>query len=899
MVRTFTGAALREIAFPLGGIGTGTVSLGGRGQLRDLEIYNRPWKNNTPRNTFFALWCKPKGARRGVAKVLEREFITPFTTQECAGFERDHNAGTPRMREATFRGEYPFAQVDLRDPDVPLAVDVETFNPFIPLNGDDSSIPCAIFKWRCTNTSNKAVEAAFLSAFTNPINKLRLGADGWEAPVYGYELGGSTNAVRANDALGMRGLWMTNPTIDPASEFAGSAAWVLLNSARGSASASASANAQHTLQTHWYQGGWWDGLQLLWNEFSETGRLPERLDDFTAPPGRQAETSQLLAFTLKPGETREFTLLFTWHLPNIRNYWNVREGLDHHESNEAAQVHNAMLRTWAGARWRDAWDVAEYVAEHLPRLEAETRAFHRAFFDSSLPAEVLDAASANASILRTTTCLRLDDGRFYAFEGSNNTSGSCPMNCTHVWNYEQALAFLFPALERTMRLTDFTHNTDADGKMAFRTLLPLASNRFWDYCAAADGQMGTILKVYREWQFSGDDDFLREVWPGVRRALAYAWDEANPHAWDRDKDGVMEGRQHNTYDIEFFGPNMMMGALYLGALKACARMATYLGEPDHAAEYQALYEGGRKKMEATLWNGEYYIQDIAVPAGMDVPEGLRSPQDPFPKYQYGKGCLSDQVLGQWLSHIAGIGDVLDPRRVRKALQSIVKYNFREDMRDVPNTQRVYALNDEAGLVIVAWPKGGRPNLATVYCDEVWTGIEYQVAAHLILEGETALGLQMVNAVRARYDGARRNPWNEVECGHHYARALASWSLVTALSGFSYSAVAQSIGFAPQRNAEQFQSFFSTGNGWGVFAQKAAQKAAQRAHATSLEATLDVQWGTLTLQQMSLRPSFTAKSARVNGQPARIEKGAAGTINVRFDQAITLSAGAPLRIELSA
>jgi len=121
-------------------------------------------------------------------------------------------------------------------------------------------------------------------------------------------------------------------------------------------------------------------------------------------------------------------------------------------------------------------------------------------------------------------------------------------------------------------------------------------------------------------------------------------------------------------------------------------------------------------------------QNISVPDGMDVPEGLRSPQDLFPKYQYGKGCLSDQVLGQWLSHTAGLGYVLDTRRVRKALQSIVKYNFRNDMRDVANTQRVYALNDEPGRVIVSWPKGGRPNLATVYCDEVWTGIEYQVAA---------------------------------------------------------------------------------------------------------------------------------------------------------------------------
>jgi len=698
-VRSFTGAALREIAFPIGGIGTGTVSLGGRGQLRDLEIYNRPWKNNTPRNTFFAVWCKERGSRsKPVAKVLEREFIQPYTTTECAGFERDHNAGTPRMREATFRGEYPFANLALKDPDVPLKVELETFNPFIPLNATDSGIPCAIFKWRFANTSNKIVDASFLSAFFNPINALKLGADGWEAPIYGYALGGSVNAVQANIALKMRGIAMSNPSIDPASEFFGSATLVTLNEDP----------ANHVLQTHWFQGGWWDGLQLLWNEFAETGQLEAREGEFTAPQGRQAESSQLISFTLKPGEAREITLVFTWHLPNLRNYWNVREGLDHHVSDTAAIVHNAMLRNWYATRWQNAWEVAEYVAGHLPRLAHETHQWHSAFFNSTLPASVLDAASANASIIRTTTCLRLDDGRFYAFEGSNNTSGSCPMNCTHVWNYEQALAFLFPDLERSMRLTDFTHNTAADGKMSFRTLLPLSSNRFWDYVPAADGQCGGVLKAYREWQLSGDDEFLRTLWPGIKRALEYAWSEANPHAWDRDKDGVMEGRQHNTYDIEFFGPNMMMGALYLGALKAAALMAAHLGEPETAGEYNELYERGREKMEATLWNGEYYTQHIHVAEGLEVPDLLRSPRDPFPKYQYGPGCLSDQLLGQWLSHVAGIGHVLDAKRVKRALRSIAKYNWKADMRDVPNTQRVYALNDEPGLVIASWPKAGDP-----------------------------------------------------------------------------------------------------------------------------------------------------------------------------------------------
>jgi uncharacterized protein (DUF608 family) len=870
--RTFTGPSLHEIALPIGGIGTGTISIGGRGHLADFEIYNRPWKGNDPRNTFFALYVKPRG-KPAVAKLLEREYLPPFTDHNGGGFQNGHAAGAPRMREATFRGEYPFAWIELSDPDVPLKVELEAFNPFIPLNPDDSSLPCAILRWRFTNTGRQPVDASFLAAFANPVNPLRLGGDGWESSVAGFLPGGSRNEQRADGRLA--GLWMTNPSIDPASEFYGTAALALLDD-------------QPVVQTQWYQGGWWDGLQMLWNDFSADGAIAPAGEPFTAPSGRAAEGSLCAPFTLKPGQSRQFTVVFAWHFPNLRNYWNTREGLAEGESEASGIVHNAMLRTFAGARWQDAWDVAAYAAGNFERLERETRDWHDRLFASTLPAAVLDAASSQSSILRTTTVLRLADGRVHAFEGCHAGGGCCPMNCTHVWNYEQALAFLFPQLEQGMRLTDFTHNTDADGKMTFRTLLPLTSNRFWGFSAAADGQMGTILKAYREWQLSGDDDFLRAIWPGVKRALEYAWSPANPHAWDRDKDGVMEGRQHNTYDIEYFGPNTMMGTLYLGALLASARMARHLGEPDKAAEYEALADSGRARIEASLWNGEYYTQDIQVSNLLLVPLELQSPHDPYPKYQVGPGCLSDQMLGQWLSHVAGIGHVLDPKRARKAMQSVYRYNWRETMREVPNMQRVYALNDEPGLAIATWPKGGRPELPSVYGDEAWTGIEYQVAAGLIYEGLVEQGLSIVQGVRSRHDGVRRNPWNEFECGNHYARAMASWSLVPALSGFQYSAPEQRLGFAPRVNAERFRCVWTCGTAWGEFAQRVTSSGAS--------VTLQVAAGQLTLKRLDLGGLKAGRAARSLPAGATLSRDKQGA-HIAFDPPVTLSAGDELALRL--
>src|SRR4029453_7150349 len=236
----------------------------------------------------------------------------------------------------------------------------------------------------------------------------------------------------------------------------------------------------------------------------------------------------------------------------------------------------------------------------------------------------------------------------------------------------------------------------------------------------------------------------------------------------------MEGEQHNTYDIEFYGPNTMMGTLYLGALKAGELMATAVGEPEAAQVYRRIYESGRVKLEA-LWNGDYYLQKVPPRDQIQVSAKAHKQENPNQvDYQYGAGCLSDQMLGQWFAHVIGFGHLLTPERTRKTLASIYRYNFKQSFYDHPNPQRIYALNDEQGLLLCSWPKGHRPALPFVYSEEVWTGIEYQVAAHLIYEGLIVEGLAITKAVRDRYDGQRRNPWNEVECGNHYARALSSW-----------------------------------------------------------------------------------------------------------------------------
>ncbi len=848
--RTFTGPALGEIAFPLGGIGTGTVSLGGRGQLVDWEIFNRPGKGVVLPYSFFALWARAEG-EAPVARVLEARLQPPY--RGGFGLPTATVSGLPRLREATFSGSYPFARVAFRDERLPVTVSLEAFNPFIPLNDRDSGLPVALFLWTLENQREVPVEATLAASLLNAA-----GYDGQAAlqnrrhPLFGQNL--NEWVAQPVGPATLMGLRMTTRKYEA-------------TDARFGSLALATPWPHVTGKLRWERAGWWDDVQSFWDDFAADGRLEGPAEPEPSPDGETDVGTLGLVVRLEPGQRVTLPVVLAWHFPNLYNYWNREEA-----------VRGKRLGNWYATQWPDAWAVATYVAEHLERLERETRLFHETLTTSTVPAVVLDAVSSQASIMRTTTCLRTEDGRFHAFEGCHDRAGCCPMNCTHVWNYEQAVAFLFPQLERTMRETDFGHNTLPTGHMAFRTLLPLVGAT-WQFHPAADGQMGCVLKLYREWKLSGDTEFLRRLWPAARRALEFAW-----RHWDPDRDGVMEGQQHNTYDIEFYGPNPMTGAFYLGALRAAEEMARALGEEELAATYRAVFEKGWRRLDRELWNGEYYVQDPGEQASQ--------------RYQFGPGCLSDQLLGQWFAAVVGLGYLLPPERVRAALTAIFRYNWRPSLEEHASCQRTYALNDEAGLLLCTWPRGGRPPYPFPYADEVWTGIEYQVAAHLIYEGLVDEGLAIVKSVRDRYDGVKRNPWDEVECGHHYARAMSSWSLLLALSGFAYDGPAQAMGFAPrlaaaggglapdgsggeaaaldaggsgagagQPGSGAFASFWSTGSAWGLYRQESLDAAGGRSR--GLQVSLEVRYGQLELRRFGCgwpaawRPSpWTAAEARL-------------------------------------
>jgi len=770
VLKTYRGEYLRRIAMPIGGIGTGSVSLGGRGDLRDWELCNRPAKGFRPGTAFFALWTR-NASGATTTRVVEGP-LDPVDFEGSSGCNQPHH-GLPRFADAEFQSAYPFGRVTLTDSGVPVTVALEAFNPLIPADADASGLPVAVLRYTLTNTSTGDLDVAVCGNLQNFI-----GSDGVLNDC-------KDNVVSFRDDGALKGLFFSSQGVDPASPAWGT--FALTTDSRGDV----------TYREHWPQLSWGGGVLDYWDDFSDDGRL-----DLRGPTGSDTPIGSLATrLTLAAGETADVQFLLTWRFPNRRSWTDA----------------DAYVGNYYATQYADAWDAAKQISDRLPNLTERTEKFVSAFLGADLPQSVKEASLYNLSSLRTQTCFRIQDGRFFAWEGCHDHDGCCHGSCTHVWNYEQATAFLFGKLALSMRDTEFNKSSLESGLMSFRVNLPMANAAAFSR-AAADGQMGCLMKLYRDWQLSGDDQMLRRTWPRARKALEFCW---IPGGWDADKDGVMEGCQHNTMDVEYYGPNPQMGFWYLGALRACQEMANYLGEDEFAGTCRALFENGSRWMDDNLFNGEYYEHEIRPASSRDdVADGLLVGMggDPtVPILQLGAGCLIDQLTGQYMAHICGLGYLAEPAKIQTTLRSLMKYNYKESLWGHFNHMRSYALQDESAMLMATYPHGNRPERPFPYFSEVMTGFEYTAAVHMIYEDQVDDGLKMIGAVRHRYDGKRRSPFDEAECGHHYGRAMASWAAVLALTGFHYSAVTKELTLAPQ--AQATTGFWSTGWAWGTFRQE--------------------------------------------------------------------------------
>lgn len=834
--------ALGDINFPLGGIGAGHVSLCGDGTIRQWCIFNRVNEACVVPYSFFAIRAE-QASKEPVSRLLQTKPIQ----------------GIPGVSAIEFVGEYPIAQIKYVEPDLPVEVRLRAFSPYIPMNAKDSGIPAAVFEFAIRNRTAEPVRVSLLSALQNAV-----GYDGISKidGVSNKDYGGNVNtAFREN---GLVGVLLSNPSLASDARQFGTMALAVQ-------SGDAAAAEQ------------WDNLSLLWKEFSERGSVSSQ---GTGPSGRGRTWNAALTVPIRLEAGREAAVAFvwSWHFPNHYNWWDDREG---------RPKLGRMYSNW----FSDAAAAARYVTANFDRLSDDTERFRRTFYKTTLPYWMLDRISAQSSTLVSTVCMWLEDGTFAAFEGA----GCCPMNCTHVWNYEQQLAHLFPELERNMRRTDLEVQQNPDGGVRHRTRLPLSLPRETNpFC---DGHLGTILKAYREHRQSADRTWLDAMWPRIKLAMQFAFKEYDPN-----KDGMIVTAQWNTYDAAMYGPNTFIGTLYLAALRACEEMAKIEGDEAFAQECRAVFDRGSKRLDEALWTGEYWRQIETKPKPEEVggkewlledwPEESRDPNVNRP---YGKGCHADQLLGQWWANLLDLGYLLPKDHVRTALDSTMKFNWVPDFGGVVQRPRAFAGEGDPGLYVCTWPYGGKPANETLYSFEVWTGIEYEVAGLMIREGKISEAYRIVKAASDRYNGVprppiQRNPWAEVECSNHYARAMSAWGMLLAAQGYRYCGPDMALGFDPVISPENHASFFTGAEGWGLFAQKRGR--------SSQENMLAVEYGKLDLKTLTLRLPDSAARACSDGSVKVTLDGRFGafvptfdgtSVTIRFAQPVTLEAGAEMRL----
>ena len=768
MLKKYSNEFLGKISFPLGGIGTGSIGLAGNGLPVDCEIMNRPNRNTVFGCSHFAIKAEDENS------VIDSRLLCGDDYNNLMGTDAHYGQGTScplsgckHFNNVDFIGEYPVATINFSDDAFPGTAEMQAFNPFIPSNEHDSGIPAAFFEIKLKNTTDRKLKYTIALSVDNPFENKGLHILTENGLFTGVKM--NSSAVKKS-ALSYGNILLSTQSKENAS-----------------------------FQQYWFRGNWFDSLTMFLNDFSSFGSLKNRIYD--TPYIRGATSTVASSVEIQPGSTDFVRFLIAWYVPNFASYWSKPI---------------KRYRNYYSTIFSDSSDVTEYCYKNWNRLYEQTIRFKNALFSSSLPEDVIDAIQGNIATLKSTTCLRLEDGSLWSFEGVTKSKGLCHGTCQHVWNYSYALAFLFPKLEKGIRSNELDYCFEESGMLHFRMNI---DKSFWWKRACVDGQMGTIMKIYREWKLSGDIAWLKKYWNKIKKSMEYAWSPENNDKWDTDKSGVITGIQHHTLDTELYGCYAWLTGMYHGALLAAAEMAAALGDSAAAKEYTAIYDRGHAILESQTFNGEYYVQNIDL-SNKDTIEKFGSVDVKYywntesnqMKYQIADGCEIDQVLADWHADLIGFKHVFDQNHRKSALKAIYKNNYKS-MRSFTNPCRTFACNDEAGVVMCTWPeKAKKPDIPIPYAEECMTGFEYAVACNMLQVGMEKESLEIVKSIRQRYDGKKRNPWAEIECGANYIRAMASYSFLLAYSGFRYNLANGMIGFNPIHDGTYF---WSVDGAWGT------------------------------------------------------------------------------------
>jgi uncharacterized protein (DUF608 family) len=580
----------------------------------------------------------------------------------------------------------------------------------------------------------------------------------------------------------------------------------------------------------------------------------------TISPGEKLTGSIGISQQIEPGKTIESNYVISWHF-------------DHPLSKRLDKLPETKDSYYYGKRFKNAHETGAYIAQHFNRLYTQTLLWQETYYDSTLPYWFLERTLLNIGTLATANTYRFANDRFWGWEGVN----ACEGTCTHVWQYAQAMSRIFPSLERDARQrTDLGIALQENGGIIFRAE--------YETRPAIDGQAGIILRIYREHQMSADDGFLHNNWSNIKKAVSFMLSR------DKNGDGMTDTPMENTLDAVWEGEIAWIVGLCIAAAKAAQLMAEEMHDDAFAKTCKQYVEKGSRNMAEKLFNGEYFIHRP------DAVQGRKN----LGSYNT---CHIDQVYGQSWAWQVGLGRLWDKEKTISALRSLWKYNFAPDVGPYIKTHtggRPYALPGEAGLIMNTNPHnepkpyGDNVTWQLGYFHECMTGFEHQVASHMMAEGMADEALVITKAIHDRYHAAKRNPYNEIECSDHYARAMASYGTFITACGFEYHGPKGYLRFAPKWNGDNFKAAFTSAEGWGTYSQ--VKNNDRQLHA------LKLRYGSLLLNMLSFdnlrNQKIKAVSVKLNGQEVHTSfKESEESIIIRLINGVRMKAGEEIQISI--
>ena len=820
---------LQFIGMPVGGIQTGTLYLGGEGRLWLWDIFNDNREGVNPGEVILdkeLFGAKKLISRHGLSYVypakdqheLDQGFAFKITIGDKTIIKRMQGSD---WDDILFEATYPIARIQYIDKHLPIELSAEVYSPFIALDAKDSGLPATIYSFKIKNNSNSSVNIQIIGWLENKICINHATED--------YE---RINRILKNGAVQSLLCSIQSKTHDPSLSTLADYGTMSLSST---------------------------GKQSFVKPVVDPQK-DDALFDASNATEHHASIHQILVgavidtIVLKPGQESGSDFLYSWHLPNL--------------AFKAIPDKGRYYNSW----FKSSTEVNQYIRNNFKKLYSESKLWKETFYDSTLPHWFLERTFLNISCLATTTSHRMEDGRYYAWEGI----GCCPGTCTHVWQYAQASGRIFPSMEKdTRERIDLGLSFQPDGSMWYRGEA--------DKRPAVDGQAGTILRFYREHQMSADQTFLKKNWNKIKSTIQYLI------SLDKNEDGMEDTPVENTLDAMWDGEIAWIVGLCIAAVKAGQRMAEEINDLTFATICKEYVTKGSKNMDDKLFNGEYYIHRPDAEKGRARLGSYNT-------------CHIDQVYGQSWAYQVGLGRILDKEKTRAALKSLWNYNFTPDVGPYIEEHtggRPYALAGDGGLIMNTNPKseakpfGDNETWQLGYFHECMTGFEHQVAAHMMAEGMVDEALVITRMIHDRYHAAKRNPFNEIECSDHYARAMASYGTFITACGFEYHGPKGYIRFAPKLSPENFKAPFVTAQGWGTYQQEKQD--------TALKASYQVKYGSLRLKSLSFEadPKASHATLTVGGKSLPFHfSNVNGQASIHLNNEVTLIKSQVLKIKIS-